>query len=160
MDKILLSLAVLLLSLPCSAEAHGTQGWLKETSGICVVAQYDDGEPMSYAQVEIAAPDGKPGFQSGRTDCNGMFMFLPDVDGKYRVTVGDDMGHQLVLAKTIAADGSSEASRESDVIPGASAGKWNGILGGLGVIFGFGGIIYGWRQKRMYSKKLNVEHVE
>lgn len=154
MYKILLSLAVLLLSLPCSAEAHGTQGWLKETSGICVVAQYDDGEPMSYAQVEIAAPDGKPGFQSGRTDRNGMFMFLPDVDGKYRVTVGDGMGHQLVLAKTITENGNIAASRESGAIASVSSGKMNGIAGGVGMIIGCGGIIYGWRQKQVYLMKV------
>jgi nickel transport protein len=94
---------------------------------------------MSFAQVDIAAPDGKPGFQSGRTDRNGMFLFLPDGDGKYRVTVGDDMGHRLVLAKTIAGDGNIAASRESRAIAGVSAGKGNGVVGGLGMIIGCGG---------------------
>jgi nickel transport protein len=115
---------------------------------------------MSFAQVDIAAPDGKPGFQSGRTDRNGMFLFLPDGDGKYRVTVGDDMGHRLVLAKTIAGDGNIAASRESRAIAGVSAGKGNGVVGGLGMIIGCGRIIYGWRQKRLYSMKANVKKLE
>jgi hypothetical protein len=65
---------------------------------------------MSFAQFDIAAPDGKLDFHSDRTDRNGMFMFLPDREEKYRVTVGDDMGNQLVLAKKIAENGTISAS--------------------------------------------------
>jgi hypothetical protein len=49
------------------------------------------------------------------------------------------MGHRLVLAKTIAGDGNIAASRESRAIAGVSAGKGNGVVGGLGMIIGCGG---------------------
>ena len=52
--------------------------------------------PMSYAQVTIMAPDSETPFQTGFTDRNGIFSFSPDSKGKYLVTVGDGMGHQLV----------------------------------------------------------------
>ncbi|NPA39393.1 MAG: hypothetical protein GXO57_03005 [Thermodesulfobacteria bacterium] len=71
-----------------------------EYQGKCVViiAQYDTGDPMSYAKVDIYAPDSKIRFQLGRTDRNGCFAFLPDIPGIWRVKVYDGLGHLLRLS--------------------------------------------------------------
>lgn len=86
-------------------EAHGTEGLLEEGTGIRVVARYDDVDPMSFAKVTISCTEQEgenaTHFQTGKTDRNGNFIFIPEVDGKYRVTVQDEMGHQLVLGKTV-----------------------------------------------------------
>ena len=54
---------------------------LKKTEAWCITAQYDDGEFMSYAGVEVKAPGSDIAFQTGRTDRNGCFVFLPDAQG-------------------------------------------------------------------------------
>ncbi len=45
--------------------AHGVRGRV-DAGGMVVTAQYDTGEPMSYAKVNISAPGAKLSFQSGR----------------------------------------------------------------------------------------------
>ncbi len=64
---------------------------------VMIEASYDTGEPMSYARVEIHAPDSKIKFQVGRTDRNGRFAFVPDVPGQWRLAVLDGLGHRLSL---------------------------------------------------------------
>ena len=88
-----------LLLLPSVVLAHGVEGEVEYHEGcVIVTATYDTGEPMSYAKVEIHAPDSKVKFQSGRTDRNGCFAFVPDVPGKWRVVVSDGLGHRLELS--------------------------------------------------------------
>ncbi len=66
-------LAILFLTMtffpPSALYAHGVRRKV-ETGGIVVSAEYDTGEPMSYAKVKILAPGVKVIFQSGRTDRN------------------------------------------------------------------------------------------
>jgi nickel transport protein len=59
--------------------AHGAQIKYRLTSAITVNAIYDDGNPMSNAQVVIYAPDEPttPWLQ-GITDDQGGFSFVPD----------------------------------------------------------------------------------
>jgi nickel transport protein len=59
---------------------HGARGEVG-SGGIVVSAEYDTGEPMSYAKVKISAPGAELTFQSGRTDRNGRFCFFPDGPG-------------------------------------------------------------------------------
>ena len=76
--------------------AHGVSHTLfKEGVGIQVF--YDDGSPLSYAEVVIFSPSNKQiEFQTGMTDKNGRFVFSPDESGDWLIKIDDGMGHGLV----------------------------------------------------------------
>ena len=73
---------------------HGVKGKVFY-GGIVVKGEYSTGEPMNYAKVTIIAPDKKIPFQIGRTDRNGCFCFSPDIKGKWKIIINDEMGHRL-----------------------------------------------------------------
>lgn len=137
--------AVLIWSAP-PCRAHGVEGDLSYGEGYCVTAQYDDGEPMSYAAVEIQAPDSEIEFQNGRTDRNGRFMFQPDAPGRWQAIVKDGMGHRLALDVEAGKDhGAPEKVHAGIPAAGAVQGRFGNILTGLAIIFGLCGLFYGWR---------------
>lgn len=77
--------------------AHGVVYEVKEDKSVIIKVEYDDGEPMSYADVKIFSPTEKEiEHQNGRTDKNGCFAFLPDIVGEWKITVNDGMGHGVV----------------------------------------------------------------
>ena len=89
---------IFFILLPVNALAHGVEGEVQSfEGGIVVIASYDTGEPMSYAGVEIYAPNSQIKFQLGRTDRNGRFAFVPDVPGEWQVIIDDGIGHRLTL---------------------------------------------------------------
>ena len=136
----------------CSAGigwCHGVDGYVEKANGYCVTAEYDDGEPMSYAAVEIRAPGAKVGFQTGRTDRNGCFLFRPDGQGRWQAIVQDGMGHRLSLDLEVGAEKDPEASTDNS--SQTALRKLNrpvGVMTGLSVIFGLCGFIYGWKARR------------
>ena len=59
--------------------AHGANIIYRQIQAIEVKANYDDGTPMSKAQVVIYAPDNPAiPWKKGTTDEEGMFSFVPD----------------------------------------------------------------------------------
>ncbi len=82
-----------------SHSVHGETGSGSES--LCTSATYDDGEPMSYASVEITAPNAKIPFQTGRTDRNGYFCFRPDTTGRWKITIKDADGHFVRLGTKV-----------------------------------------------------------
>lgn len=144
--------ALLGLLFVCLAVApawgHGAEGGVENARGIRVSAEYDDGEPMSYAAVRIVGPEGGTPFQKGRTDRNGMFMFLPDKAGKWQIRVKDGMGHQLNLVKEITDDGGGCQTAEPGKVISRKTSLSQGVITGISVIFGLSGLAYGWRVRR------------
>ena len=132
-----------------TCRAHGVDGYVQSANGYCITAMYDDGEPMSYAAVEITAPDSKIQFQTGRTDRNGCFMVRPDLPGPWQAVVKDAMGHRLALDMEVAAE--TETPDKADPQPVKAAGgmtRPTQIVVGLSVITGLCGFLYGWRARR------------
>lgn len=133
----------------CTAWEYGVDGYVETVSGQGITAMYDDGEPMSYAAVEIKAPGADVAFQTGRTDRNGYFMVNPDTPGDWKAIVTDGMGHRLELGFTV------EEGQEKPEQPAQPSGpadrpvnRSTGIVAGLSVIFGLFGIVYGWTGRR------------
>ena len=91
-----------LLLLPQTVQAHGTEGALCQ-GGWVVEAKYAGGEVMSFAKVTVSAPNSDKPFQTGRTDRNGKFAFVPDVPGTWRLVADDEMGHRLTMAVEVPA---------------------------------------------------------
>lgn len=136
-----------------SAWAHGVEGTVSRATGYLITARYDDGEAMSYAKVEITAPDADLPFQIGRTDRNGSMMFQPDSPGNWQVVITDGMGHRKSLDKDVS-EGFGDGVRTSDTL---SANEGTGrlishralsIVAGISIIFGLFGTIYGWYWQR------------
>jgi nickel transport protein len=135
-----------------SCRAHGVYGAVESIEGYCVTARYDDGEPMSYAAVEIKAPDSDRVFQKGRTDRNGCFMFRPDGGGHWQAIVQDGMGHRLALAVAVGGNpGGSEKVRSGISESDGRQGRFRPIITGLAIIFGLCGLLYGWRARSRLS---------
>ncbi len=144
MNKITTIIALIFI-FPTSVYAHGVMGKVGK-GGIVVTAQYDTGEPMSYAKVEISAPDSKLPFQSGRTDRNGRFCFLPDTPGTWKVVVVDDeIGHRLELEIPVneALDVKEKVLSQNFIDYYLS--RYTKAIIGICLIFGFFGCILGWQ---------------
>ena len=153
MKSVLFIIAVVLtISSISPAWSHGTSGYTETAEGIRIKAEYDDGEPMSYAAVEVIAPDGDVVFQKGRTDRNGVFMFAPDGPGRWQIAVSDGMGHQLELDHRVNALGKTTASPSPIAKSGSGfVSRKEGIIAGLAIIFGICGLLYGWKAgQRLY----------
>ncbi len=72
-------LAIILI--PERTLAHGANIEYKETSAITIEAKYDDGTPMTNAQVVVYAPsDRTTPWLKGTTNDIGSFTFVPDRD--------------------------------------------------------------------------------
>ena len=118
-----------------------------------MIAEYDTGEPMSYAKVEISAPNSKLPFQSGRTDRNGRFCFFPDVPGTWRLVVNDEIGHRLELKVNV----DKSMKIETDFLPQGALdsyfSKYARVLMGICIIFGIFGCILGWKGFKKIREK-------
>lgn len=141
-----LILGTILVSI-VPAWGHGTEGLTEQAEGILVSAEYDDGEPMSYAEVEILGPGSDTPFQKGRTDRNGMFMFRPDRKGLWQIVVRDGMGHRLALEREITdVKGGCNAVKPVETVS-RKASRPQDIITGISIIFGLFGIVYGWKAR-------------
>lgn len=126
-------LAAAWFAVATAAQGHGLST-TPAAGGMGVVATYDDGSPVPYADARLFAPgrDGKP-VLTGTTDRNGCFMFRPDTTGVWRISIDDGMGH--AVSAEVASDGAS-----APAVPPSRMTKAQGILTGLAVIFG----LFGW----------------
>ena len=117
-----------------SSPAHGLLT-VPVSGGEGVRATYDDGSPVSFADVRVFAPgqDAKP-VLTGVTDRNGCFVFRPDTAGVWRVSIDDGMGHGAPLSIT-SGTAAAAAAPAPTRMPKAQA-----VATGLSLIFG----VFGW----------------
>ena len=84
-----------LIFLCGEAFAHGTGYRHSAFKAVALEFMYSTGEAMSYREAKVYSPnDDKFAWQSGRTDEQGHFAFVPNVAGTWRVIVRDEEGHQ------------------------------------------------------------------
>ncbi len=75
--------------------AHGVGFRQSSFRSIALEFFYSTGEKMSYREAKVFSPkDEKFAVQTGRTDEEGRFAFIPDCAGEWRVIVRDEEGHQ------------------------------------------------------------------
>ncbi len=136
-SRLLAHTLAFLLATSGFAHAHGVFHEITKRDAVLISAEYDDGEPMSYAAVKIFSPSGgKIEHQNGRTDKNGRFAFVPDSPGPWRIIIDAEMGH--LIDATFAVDDAFQivAKEETE----RSGSKWCGLAAGIGIIFGLWGI--------------------
>ena len=116
--------------------------------------EYDDGEPVSYAAVEVLNLEEKIPLQTGRTDRNGRFLFLPDKPGEWKVVVNDEMGHRVALKTTIDKNinltgNGDQTDTDADAV---AVSKYEKVLMGITIIFGMCGFFFWWNGKKNRNK--------
>ena len=78
-----------------SGYAHGVGFREISLKAVTLEFFYSTGEKMSYREAKVFSPnDSKFAVQSGRTDEQGRFAFIPNVSGEWRVIVQDEEGHR------------------------------------------------------------------
>ena len=88
-----------------SAYAHGVGFRHAEVKAIPLEFFYSTGEKMSYREARVFSPrDEKFAVQTGRTDEEGRFAFMPDVSGDWKVIVRDEEGHQCTAVVPVTLD--------------------------------------------------------
>jgi len=141
MKRILYFLVLYFFCITGLGLAHGVAYQVSTDSSIIIKVEYDDGDAMSYADVLIYSPDDKKvEYQNGRTDKNGVFAFVPDKPGVWKVEVDDGMGHGLVTEVTV------EKGMSVDVEHHGHSQKDN-IIAALGIIIGVAGFLFYWKAK-------------
>lgn len=139
--------ARLLALLTLSASVAGAHELVVEAEfrapSAIVQASYYDKAQSKDADVDVYPPgESSDPFVSGRTDPNGVFAFVPDQAGAWRVVVDDGRGHRESIDVAVDDLGASQ--------PFAARAERNPVdraLGGVGVIFGLTGL-WLWRRSR------------
>ena len=98
-----------LLILLCINEnpgfAHGVGFREISMKSVSLEFFYSTGEKMSYCDAKVFSPnDSKFAVQSGRTDEQGRFSFIPDTEGEWKIIVNDAQGHQCEAKIKISED--------------------------------------------------------
>jgi nickel transport protein len=78
------------------AYGHGVTYGICDERAMAVRFDYAGGEPMSYVEAKVFGPESPRDleFQNGRTDARGVFAFVPDLPGPWRVEAWDNLGHK------------------------------------------------------------------
>lgn len=116
-----------------------------------VKVYYSDGTPLVFAEVKIYSPANPvEEFQTGFTDKNGIFMFYPDMKGKWRIEINDGSGHGIVEEIDFDKIDSLRISQvHSAVIPVIYR-----IFTGIGIVWGITGLWFYFKVKKMVKNKL------
>jgi len=148
-ERHLCLLALLLIVVvPADVPAHGVNYEIDQ-GGVVISAWYEGmtPEPMADASVEVFGPGDHTAFQTGRTDRQGRFAFLPDRPGKWKVGINDGAGHGLTAEVSVGQDMVPETRVRSRISP------WSKLATGVGVIFGVFGLVFlVWRRGRARSE--------
>lgn len=103
-------LGSVLISGISPAWSHGVDLQAELTQAIAIQAQFDSGEPMGQARVTVYSPqDPATPWQTGTTDDQGHYTFVPDQAGEWEVTVRQ-AGHGDVLVIPVSAEGEVSGS--------------------------------------------------
>ncbi|MCT7984175.1 DUF4198 domain-containing protein [Laspinema sp. A4] len=100
------------LGNPLAAIAHGVQLTHQTLEAVEVQALFDNGDPISNAQITVYAPtDPETPWLQGTADKNGRFLFAPDASlpGNWAVRVRQ-AGHGAIITVAIAPEPPPEAA--------------------------------------------------
>jgi len=142
----------LILLLPQTVQAHGTEGAVCQ-GGWVVEAKYAGGEVMSFAKVTVTAPNGDKPFQTGRTDRNGKFAFVPDVPGNWRFVADDEMGHRLTLAVEVPAASLAGQNQPPAAAAPPGTSRASRALFGVGLLMLLAGLAAWWQARKMRKEQ-------
>ncbi len=137
-------IAALLALQPVLLFAHDLTVSVRLNAPVVITrATYAGRDPASFVKVTIHAPSSTSNdYQSGNTDRNGYFSFVPAGPGNWRVVVDDELGHRKEL--TVSVPSPFEARDEAPVTGSSTARQ---ALLGLALIVGITGFFYGYKSR-------------
>ncbi len=126
--------------------------------------------PVIDARVMIYAPGETDPFQTGYTDRDGFFSFVPDTQGEWVFGIDDGMGHASRITITVGSDffaPEEDPVADVDKEQEAAAVETTAsecvfmvgipviyrVLFGLALIFGITGIFYGIKTRQAAKKQ-------
>ncbi|MBL8294860.1 MAG: hypothetical protein JNN08_23645 [Bryobacterales bacterium] len=134
-----------LLLLPALLPAHDLASTVTLAAPTVIVRSvYGGSEPVAFAKVQVFAPgDGSPQHQAGSTDRRGMFSFVPDGPGTWRVVVDDEEGHRTENSVEVPANFST-----GTVTVGTQPSRLERALLGIALMVGLTGFLYGFKARK------------
>jgi len=150
----LISITGLLLFIQSTvALAHGLEiTTTRHPSAIIIRAGYSEFEPAAHATVSIQTLESEHIFQTGNTDRNGFFAFIPDRAGTWQLIVDDQTGHRkkieiIVSQQWITKQSSiSSANKQTCKLPLL----YKAILA-LSIFWGFTGLFHRHKTRKIDS---------
>lgn len=146
---------VVTVALCLSAFAHDLQTKTFQVDGLVVLeVSFEGTEKASFVSIEVIGPtDGSPkgdAFQTGRTDAEGRFVFMPNRDGEWLIMIDDEMGHKAaeVVKINSSASGTSSAPDATGAAAPTGRSTTDRIIIGLSVIFGLTGLLAAYTSRR------------
>jgi nickel transport protein len=123
--SVLAAAAAALFLRPAALFAHGVEVSDRGNSDGALRAvrfMYSTGEPMMYAKIKLFPP-ARPDTEilSSITDRNGIFAFLPDSGGDWRIEAEDGMGHKGTITVAAGLSGNGAAPEQAGISPGGAA---------------------------------------
>jgi len=134
-----------LLLLPALLAAHDlTSTVTLAAPAVIVRSVYGGSEPVAFAKVQVFAPGAGPTqHQAGSTDRRGMFSFVPDGPGVWRVVVDDEEGHRADSAVDVPSNFTAAAATVS-----TQPSRLERALLGLALMIGATGFLYGFKARK------------
>ena len=125
----------------------------KTPAAVYIQAGYSEFEAASNISITIHTPavDNNQ-HQNGQTDKNGVFLFLPDRAGLWKVILDDKMGHRKEVEIEISQlwiDKKYEQINIETSTPGLPI--YYKIIIGISLFWGFTGLLY-WRKTKQIQK--------
>lgn len=96
MREVRLGIIIGVIFAASLAHSHAVTYGIFDAHAVAVRFSYAGGEPMSYVETKVFGPKSTPDleFQNGRTDARGVFAFVPNIPGSWRVEAWDNLGHK------------------------------------------------------------------
>ena len=107
-------------------------------------ASYAGTEPAPFAKVLVYSPgSAHTPYQSGNADKHGTFSFVPDVPGRWRISIDDEMGHVTTATVEVPHPFEGSAAAAQEARP-----RWERAVIGLMGIAGAAGLFYAYQRRR------------
>lgn len=138
---------------------HGIEvDFVKRAPSVIATCSYTGSGSVKNAEVLVYSPgEGDDEYQKGGTDVNGVFAFVPDAPGQWKIVVDDGHGHRKEAAVTVTEE--FFLSEETAQVPGEDAGTgkigftdlplWLRAIWGLTLIFGIACLLYLLKVKKL-----------
>ncbi len=157
-------------ALGLNAAAHSINFEVtRHAPAVSVNAYFSRTSPLAGAGVVIFAPGEDQPYQTGRTDRQGFFVFIPSLAGDWVFEIDDERGHRdrvnISIGESFIFGGPGEKGFadddpdesyalpvEEETVSTAGIPFFYRIVFGLSLIFGITGVFYGIRAKQSASK--------
>ncbi len=117
---------------------------------VLVSVAYESGTPVAGAQVTATGPAGQEPYLVGVTDPAGLFAFVPDQPGVWRVVADDGRGHRRETTLDVQPPDLPSTASTPQAPAGEDSLLWP-LVTGLALILALAGFAYGVSARRQVT---------